>query len=200
MNPAHARLLTLLLIGASAASSPETISAQATGLPTFFAPTRAFGSSEWGASLSRPGGGATGIEVRFGAALDRADLNLRAGYADRGASSDGSFVLGAEVRLPVIGRSQSFPLDGGFIFGVGYDVDAEQAIVPLGLSLGRRVNIDEGALYLTPFLQPTVVFASDSDFAVGLGIDVSIRAIPDIRVHWAVGDWDGFSVSLFWPS
>lgn len=194
------RLLLVVAAGTLAAlSGPVDAAAQATGLPTFYSPTRAFGTSEWGISLSRPGGGATGVEGHFAAALDRADLNFRAGYADSGGSSDGSFLLGAEVRLPVLGRSERFPLDGALIFGIGYAVDPEQTIVPLGLSLGRRIDIDNGSLRLTPHVQPTVVFAGDADFAFGFGIDVGIGAIPELRVDWAAGDWDGFSVSLFWP-
>ena len=193
-------LLRLLLVAAATMlPGAADVAAQATGLPTFYAPTRAFGSSEWGISLSRPGGGTTGVEARFAAALDRADLNLRAGYADSSGASEGTFVLGAEVRLPVIGRSERFPLDGAFIFGFGYAVDPEQAIVPLGLSLGRRIDVDNGALRLTPHLQPTVVFANDADFTIGLGIDVGLGDLPELRVDWALGDWDGFSVSLFWP-
>jgi len=189
----------LLFAGLASALGAEHASAQATGLPTFFAPTRAFGSSELGVSLSRPGGGATGLEGRFSAALNRADFSLRAGYADGGGSNGGSAVAGAEVRLPVLGRSPTFPLDGALIFGVGRSFDPGQTIVPIGLSLGRRLELDRGALHLTPYVQPTVIFAGSSDFVFGLGVDVGVRGLPDVRVNWAAGDMDGFSVSLFWP-
>ena len=176
------------------------VAAQATGLPTFFAPTRAFGSSEVGLTLSRPGGDATAIEGRLGAALDRADIAFRGGYLDPGGSGDGSFVAGVEARVPVIGRTPSFPLDGSFILGVGrrFVSGGGQTFVPLGLSLGRRLALDGQALLLTPYLQPTVVFADDALFTFGLGVDLRIRGIPEIRVNWAVGDMEGFSLSLFW--
>ena len=183
-----------------AAVLAEGVSAQATGMPTFFAPTRGFASSEVGVTLSRPGAGATGLEARFGAALDRADFALRAGYADPGGTADGSFVAGVEARVPVIGRSPTFPLDGAFILGIGrsFVSGGGQTFVPLGLSIGRRLVLDGSALQLTPYVQPTVIFESSSLFAFGLGVDIQARGIPEVRVNWAVGDLDGFSVSLFW--
>lgn len=192
------RFAGLVLLLAFAAVEP--ISAQATGLPTFFAPTRHFGSTEGGVTLSRPGGDATGIEARFGAALDRADLAFRGGYVDPGGSADGNLVAGVEARVPVLGRTSTFPLDGSLILGVGrtFVSGGGDTIVPLGLSLGRRLSLDGQALQLTPFAQPTVVFESDALFTLGLGVDLRIRGIPDIRVNWAVGDMEGVSFSLFW--
>ena len=183
-----------------AAVAAEGVSAQATGMPTFFSPTRHFGQTEAGVTLSRPGGGATGLEARFGAALNRADLALRAGYADPGGTADGSFVAGIEARVPVLGRSQTFPLDGAFILGVGRSFASGGGVtfVPVGLSVGRRLVLDGSALQVTPYVQPTVIFQDNTLFAFGLGLDVRIRGIPDVRVNWAVGDMDGFSVSLFW--
>lgn len=175
--------------------------AQATGLPTFFAPTRAFASSEVGATLSRPGGGATGIELRLGAALNRADFAFRLGFVDPGAAADGNWAAGIEGRFPVIGRSQSFPLDGSFIIGVGRifaSAGASVTFAPVGLSIGRNLVLGGGALEITPYVQPTVVIADDTLVVLGLGVDLTIRGIPDIRINWGAGDMDGFSVSLYW--
>ena len=195
------RSLAVLLFVLSSLAGAEMVAAQATGLPTFFAPRRAFGSSELGLTLSRPGGDATGIEGRFGAALDRADLALRGGYVDPGGAGDGSFVAGVEARFPALGRTQSFPFDGAFIVGVGrhFVSGGGQTFVPLGLTLGRRFSLDGQALQLGFYVQPTVIFADDALFALGLGVDIRIRGIPEVRLNWAVGDMDGFSVSLFWP-
>jgi hypothetical protein len=192
--------LTVTVALAASLSAPATLFAQATGLPTFFSPTREFNTTEAGVTLSRPGGGATGIEGRLGAALSRADVALRAGYFDPGGTGSGSFIAGIEARAPVIGHNQGFPLDGALILGVGrYFVSGGgQTLVPIGLSLGRRLVLDRSALYVTPYAQPTVVIADNTLVALGLGIDVRIRGIPDVRVNWALGDMDGFSVSLFW--
>ena len=176
------------------------VSAQATGTPTFFAPSRGFGSSEAGVTLSRPGGDATGLEVRFGASLDRADLALR-GYVDPGGSADGDFVAGIEVRVPVLGRSPTFPLDRALILGVGrtFVSGGGQTIVPIGLALGRRLVLDGQALHLTPYAQPTIIFASDALLTLGLGVDLHVRGIPDIRLARGLGDLEGYSGGLFWP-
>ena len=179
----------------------EGVSAQATGTPTFFAPTRGFGDTEVGVSVSGGGGsGGVGVEGRFGFSLHRSDISLRAGYVDGGDAGSGSFVAGAEARVPVIGRNRSFPLDGALILGVGHsfnDPDGE-TFVPLGLSLGRRVVLDGNDLQLTPYVQPTVIFQSDSAFGFGLGLDIHILGVPDIRLNWALGDLNGFAMSLFW--
>jgi hypothetical protein len=193
------RLLATVLLTAIVAADA---SAQATGLPTFFAPTRAFGGSELGAALSRPGGGATGIELRVGAALNRTDFAFRLGYVDPGEAADGNWVAGFEGRFPVIGRSQSFPLDGGFVVGVGHifaSGGGGETLVPIGLSIGRNLVLGDGALEITPYVQPTVIIADETLTVFGLGLDFTIRGIPDVRLGWGAGDMDGFSVSLFWP-
>jgi hypothetical protein len=192
------RLLATVFLGMVLAAD---LSAQATGLPTFFAPTRAFGRSELGATLSRPGGDATGIELRLGAALNRADLAFRIGYVDAGAGADGNWAGGVEGRFPVIGRNQSFPFDGGLVVGVGrifVSGGGGQTLVPLSLSIGRNVVLDGGAFEITPYAQPTVIIADETLVVLGLGIDLTIRGIPDVRLNWGAGDIEGFSVSLFW--
>lgn len=187
-------------LAVAAALSAEGLAAQATGLPTFLAPARAFGAAEMGVTLSRPGGSATGVEGRFGFGLDRADLAIRAGYFDPGENADGIIIGGAEARVPVIGRSADFPLDGALIFGFGrhFSSGSEQNFVPVGLSIGRRISLDGRAFQLTPYLQPTVIFESETVFAFGLGLDVRIQELPEVRVNWGLGDMDGFSVGLFW--
>ncbi len=177
--------MLLLLTGAVA----RPLSAQATGLPTFFAPTRGFGSTEVGLTLSRPGGDATGLEGRFGAALDRADLAFRAGYVDPGGNADGAFAAGVEARVPVLGHTPSFPLDGALVLGVGrhWVSGGGQTFVPVGLSLGRRISLDGRALQITPYAQPTLVFAADALVTLGLGVDLHIRGIPEIRYNSGCG-------------
>ena len=71
-------------------------------------------------------------------------------------------------------------------------------LFPVGLSVGRRILLDGSALHLTPYVQPTVLFEDDTLVTLGLGLDLGIRGFPDVRLNGAVGDLDGFSVSLFW--
>jgi hypothetical protein len=184
-----------------AALAAQSLSAQATRTPAFFAPTRGFGDAEAGASVSDGGGsGGLGVEGRYGFALDKSDISLRAGFVDGGDAGSGSFVVGAEARVPVIGHDRSFPLDGALIFGVGHSFNdpAGATYVPLGLSLGRRIVLDGNDLQITPYVQPTVIFQNDSALGFGLGLDLHVRGAPDIRLNWGAGDLDGFAVSLFW--
>ena len=191
----------VLLLALATSLFPQASKAQATGTPTFFAPARGFGTTEAGLSVSGGGGsGAVGVEGRYGFSLNSSDISMRAGYVDGGDAGSGSFVAGVEARIPVIGHDRSFPLDGALIFGVGhiFDDSGGETLVPLGLSLGRRIVLDGNDLQLTPYVQPTVIFQSDSAFSFGLGLDIHILGIPDIRLNWAEGDLDGFAVSLFW--
>ncbi len=193
------RMLVAVLFTATVVA--ESVSAQATGTPTFFAPTRGFGNTESGMSVSGGGGsGVVGAEGRYGFSLSSSDISMRAGYVDGGGAGSGSFVAGVEARIPVIGHNRSFPLDGAFVLGVGrtFGDSGGETRVPVGLSLGRRIVLDGNDLQLTPYIQPTVIFQSDSAFGFGLGLDLRIRGMPDIRFNWAEGDLDGFAVSLFW--
>jgi len=179
----------------------EGVSAQATGTPTFFAPTRGFGDTEVGVSVSgASGSGGVGVEGRFGFSLSSSDISMRAGYVDNGDAGSGSFVAGVEARIPVIGHNRRFPLDGALILGVGHSFSdpGGETFVPLGLSLGKRIVLDGSDLQLTPYVQPTVIFQHDSAFGFGLGLDLHIQGVPDIRLNWALGDLKGFAVSLFW--
>jgi hypothetical protein len=191
-------LVTILFMSVLAA---EGMSAQATGTPTFFAPTRGFGDTEVGVSFSgASGSGGVGVEGRYGFSLNNSDISLRAGYVDPGDAGSGSFVAGVEARIPVIGHDRRFPLDGAFILGVGHSFSdaGGETFVPVGLSLGRRIVLDGNDLQITPYVQPTVIFQDDSVFGAGLGLDLHIRGVPDIRFNWTVGDLNGFSGSLFW--
>ncbi len=203
MNPFPLQRVTppVLLLALAASLLPHSSMAQATGTPTFFAPTRGFGNTEAGMTVGGGGGsGVVGVEGRYGFSLSSSDIAMRAGYVDGGNAGSGSFVAGVEARIPVIGHDRSFPLDGALILGVGqiFDDAGGETLVPVGLSLGRRILLDGRDLQLTPYVQPTVIFRSDSAFGFGLGLDIHIRGMPDIRLNWAEGDLDGFAVSLFW--
>ena len=60
-----------------AALLAEGVAAQATDTPTFFAPTRGFGDTEVGASVSGGGGGGgVAVEGRYGFSLNRSEMGL----------------------------------------------------------------------------------------------------------------------------
>lgn len=176
--------------------------AQATGMPSFNAPHRAFERHEFGGTLSFPEGDVTGIEGQYRFGYRNWDIGVRGGIAD---TDGGSYVLlGAEGRVRVLTHSQQFPLDGAVIVGMGTQ-DFDNLLVPLGLSLGRRLVIEDSPVSIIPYAQPTLWFNFDDVdgndtvfFGLGLGADFRLSNTFDVRASVGVGDVEGFAVSAVW--
>ena len=193
-----AALLTLLL-----ASAGTTLVAQATGTPSFNAPYRAFERSEFGGIISFPNGGSTAFEgvYRF-ASGKQLDIGFRGGVFDSDGG-DAVFLLGAEARKRVITHSEDFPLDGAVIFGLGALLsDNSVLLIPVGLSLGRRIDIQDSQVSIVPYVQPTmfVGIGSNTDvfFSLGLGGDFRLTKRFDARVSAGIGDLEGISIGAVW--
>ena len=124
----HAVLL-LSLVATSAA-------AQATGLPSFNAPYRAFRRSELGLVLTFPNGGGTAFEGAYRMSSGKFDLGFRGGIFMPGGNLDAQLLVGAEARQRVISHTEDFPLDGALILGIGGQFASGNSvlIVPIGLS------------------------------------------------------------------
>jgi hypothetical protein len=180
-----------------------TAAAQATGMPSYNAPYRAFKSSEIGVSLSFPEGGATGFEGVYRRASGGFDLGFRAGILDPDAG-DAALLLGAEARQRVVTHTEDFPLDGALIVGIGGQFSSGNnfAIIPIGLSLGRRVDPKDSKISIVPYVQPTgtIVAGNGSDFFFSLGLGADFRLSPkfDARISAGLGDLEGVSVSAVW--
>lgn len=180
------------------------VAAQATFTPTYHAPYRSFESHEFGAVLSFPDGNDFGLEGLYSFGYERFDVGLRGGFIDNGGTT---FVFGVEGRARVIDHTSSdFPLDGAVIVGVG-TAEFDAWIVPVGISLGRRVELEgfEFVVYGQPTLFLTRVdtpFGGDTDldFNLGLGIDFTIADALDLRTSFAFLDapGDGIAFSLVW--
>lgn len=183
---------------------------QATGQPSFNAPYRAFNRFEFGASLSFPDydqGPALEGMYRFASA--EFDVGLRGGILFRDAPAEEAFLAGVEARYRVITHSLSFPLDGALIFGGGTAIDgSSQFFFPVGLSLGRRVDVENSEVSIIPYAQPTVVIwnrevagqrDTDLEFSLGIGGDFRLSQAFDVRVSIGFGDaFDGLSVAAVW--
>jgi len=180
-----------------------TAAAQATGMPSYNAPYRAFKSSEIGVSLSFPEGGATGFEGVYRRASGGFDLGFRAGILDPDAG-DAALLLGAEARQRVVTHTEDFPLDGALIVGIGGQFSSGNnfAIIPIGLSLGRRVDPKDSKISIVPYVQPTgtIVAGNGSDFLFSLGLGADFRLSPkfDARISAGLGDLEGVSLSAVW--
>jgi hypothetical protein len=193
--------LCALLLGASG-----SLTAQETGTPVFKAPYRAFENWELGASLSDPKGASYAIEGFYSFGSGPNDVGIRGGYVDQGPQ--GAVALGIDFRRRIIRASESFPLDGALTAGFGTQLASgayDAFFIPVGISLGRRIDLENSKTSFVPYFQPIIVptlYSGDNapdggvDFALGLGVDIKFGGRLDIRVSGGIGDIDGVAVGL----
>jgi hypothetical protein len=177
--------------------------AQETATPVFQAPYRSFDQREFGASLSDPGEG-VGFALegfyRFG--VDKNDFSVRAGLADTDAD-DNAFLIGGDFRTQVVSYSESFPLDGALTLGFGgvFGTDQEDFfLLPVGISLGRRFDVEGSSTTFVPYAHPNIVpvfgGGDDLQFTLGLGVDIRFGEQWAVRASGGLGDIEGVGISL----
>jgi len=180
-----------------------TATAQETGTPVFKAPYRAFENHELGVSFSDPGENVSyALEgfYRYGRAAN--DFSLRGGWAE--LSGGGTRVLlGGDFRTQVLTYSESFPLDGSITLGLGANVgDGDDAYyIPVGISLGRRFDLEGSSTTFVPYAHPVIVPTfgggdSNVDFALGLGVDIRFSEQWAVRASGGLGDIEGVGLSV----
>jgi hypothetical protein len=196
------RALDLLVVGGGFAS---TAAAQATAMPSYNAPYRAFGRSEFGVVISFPNGGGTAFEGAYRVSSGKFDLGFRGGIFDPGGAADAQLLVGGEARQRVVTHTVDFPLDGALILGIGgrFSSGNSTLIVPVGLSLGRRLDPRDSKISIVPYVQPTgflVAGSGNSDFLFALGLGADFRLSPrfDARISAGLGDLEGVSLSAVW--
>jgi len=113
-------------------------------------------------------------------------------------------LVGAEARQRVITHSIDFPLDGALIVGIGGQFVSNNSVllVPIGLSLGRRLDVESSDVSIVPYVQPTatLLFGNGSDvaFTLGLGADFRLTRRFDARISAGLGDLEGVSIGAVW--
>lgn len=194
---------TVLL--ASVLLAVGTAAGQSTGTTAFNAPYRAFGTHEFGGTLSFPEGGGVAAEGMYGFGSGKFDIGLRGGFWKPSDPADTRVLVGVNLRQRVIEHSEQFPLDGAVVFGIGGRLvsDFSTLFVPAGLSLGRRLNIEDSEVSIVPYIQPTAYLwhnSADTDlgFTLGIGGDFSLTRFFDARVSVGLGDIEGLSISAVW--
>jgi hypothetical protein len=189
-----------LLAAALSASIGSIAAAQTTGTPVFMAPYRAFQRVEFGGSLSDPGDGYA-IEGFYRWGQKKYDFGFRGGFQDPGAG-EAIFLAGVDFRTRVVDHTNDFPLDGALTAGIGvsFGNGNSRALVPIGVTLGRRVELEGSDVQFTPYFHPVLApsFGDRSDllFGLGLGVDITLTKRLEVRVSGALGDFQGIGVSL----
>jgi hypothetical protein len=199
------RLCGGLLVTCFVALAAGEVAAQETGTPMFKAPYRAFTSHEFGAAFSDPGEGVSfALEGFYSYGSGTNDFGLRAGLADPEGPGDVRILLGGNFRARVLSYSESFPLDGALTVGAGLNIgDGDDLIyLPVGLTVGRRFELEGSKTTFTPYVHPTLVpvlgasGGSDVGFALGLGVDMRLGQNWAARVSGGVGDLEGVGLAL----
>ncbi len=205
------RALVVVVLGTVGSAGAAV--AQTTGMPSFNAPYRAFLNHEFGGTLSftsGPGPDGLGLEGQYRFGTGTWDIGLRGGIFDPDGPGDTRVLLGTTFRNRIITHNPDFPLDGALVLGVGAQLVSNNSvlIIPGGLSLGRRLNVEDSDVSIVPYVQPTVFlsftddpaggFQEDVNFALGLGGDFRLSRSFDVRVSIGLGDLEGIALSAVW--
>jgi hypothetical protein len=200
-----------LLVVGFAVLAGGNLAAQETGTPIFKAPYRSFTTHEFGASLSDPGSGVSyALEGYYRYGSGNWDLSVRGGWAHLSSEVNGvatpcctRYLVGGDARTQVLKYSESVPLDGALTLGVGANIGSgvDAYYIPIGISLGRRFELENSKTTFVPFAHPVIIPTfgggdSHIDFALGLGVDVRFSQELAIRASGGIGDIDGVGISL----
>jgi opacity protein-like surface antigen len=186
------------------AGAVSSASAQETGTPVFKAPYRAFTNHELGVSFSDPGEGVSlALEGFYRYGRGSNDFSIRGGFEDLNGDAGTRVLIGGDFRTQVVSYSESFPLDGSLTLGLGANVgDGDDAYyIPVGISLGRRFDLEGSNTTFVPYAHPVIVprFGggdSEVDFALGLGVDIKFSEEWAVRASGGLGDIEGVGIGV----
>ena len=144
------------------------------------------------------------FEGFYGFGSGNLDIGLRGGFLSPGEASDTRILVGVHARQRVITPSDNFPVDGAAVLGIGAQLvsGSSQLLIPGGLSLGRRLVLEDSEVSILPYVQPTLFLAfndgTDVLFAFGLGGDFRLSRVLEVRISVGLGDVDGVALSAVW--
>jgi hypothetical protein len=177
--------------------------AQETGTPMFKAPYRAFTTHELGASLSDYEGVTFALEGFYRYGNGPNDLSVRGGFSDLQDDLGNQVLVGGDFRTQILTYSDAIPLDGSLTAGFGASIgDGPDFFrLPVGISLGRRFEVEGSETTFVPFAHPVIVprFGTgedDVDFALGLGVDMRFGGSLAVRASGGLGDIEGVGLGL----
>jgi hypothetical protein len=195
----------LFLLGLAGILSASPLEAQTVGTPVLKSPYPNFKHSELGAYLSDPGEGVSiALQGEYRIARPKFDFGGTVAYLDE-SNTDDLIGIGVDGRIRVVRRTTDFPLDGSLTIGAGVLLGGDHATfsIPLGITMGRQLLLEGSSVMFTPYVAPVLlpVFGggnSQLDFALGLGVDISLSRLWDIRVSGSLGDLEGVGIGLAW--
>jgi hypothetical protein len=178
---------------------------QPTGTTTFQGPYSSFARGEFGGILSFPDGSSTALEGMYRFTAGRTAVSIQGGFLLPEGPADAVFLVGIEAKPLVVSRTQNFPLDGSLVFGIGgnFGNGAENILFPIGITFGRRLQLEDSEVSIVPFVEPMgwLVAGDATDhfaFSLGAGAEFELTRAFDIRVAFGLGDVDGISFSAVW--
>jgi|SRR5690606_10107122 len=198
----RAILATVLL----ASVGGMALEAQTIATPVMKSPYTAFKRTELGGYISDPGEGVSvAVQGEYRMARRKFDFGLVVGYMDAKGNGENVFGIGADARAGIARHSQDFPLDAAVTGGFGVLIaDGKSGfLVPMGVTLGRQVLLEESNVSFTPYVHPVIAptfgeLLDDVQFGIGLGVDVALTKTFDIRVAGSLGDLEGISIGAAW--
>src|SRR2546425_11452997 len=154
------REVTVVVAVLAGGAAPQAAVAQATGMPSFNAPYRAFQRSELGGVFSFPEGGGTAFEGVYRYASGKFDIGFRGGFFDPGSGAKTVVLAGVEARERVITHTVDFPLDGALMVGAGANLvsGGSALLIPAGPSVRRGIDSEGFPLSIGQHVQPSFAF------------------------------------------
>lgn len=139
-------------------------------------------------------------------------LGVRAGLLE--ADGDLGLMVGMEVGRQFVQANEEFPLDVAWASGVGVgtvpDRDVTLLRVPIGISIGRRVQLDDGGTFITPYAHPRLAVdilffdagpgeddtRSELNADIDLGLDIELSPQVTFRFAVTVGENEAIGLGL----
>lgn len=133
---------------------------------------------------------------------ENVDLGLRAGFYD--VAGELGLMAGLELGNQFVTANEEFPLDVAWASGVGVglvpEFDFGIVRIPIGVSLGRRLALDDGSTFITPYVHPRlavdIVFfdppgpgtdsETDTDLNVDVDLGVDVELTPEILLRLGI--------------
>lgn len=195
-----------LVLAVVLAAFAAPLAAQTLGTPVMKSPTRSWKTTELGGAISDPGEAfSLAVQGEYRIGRPKFDFGLVIGYADTRGDGDGLFGIGVDVRAPIARATTDFPLDASLTAGFGalFTDGANGFLIPVGVSLGRQIMLEESKIAFTPYVSPVIAptfgdLSDDVQFGLGLGVDVALTPRLDVKVSGSLGDIEGVAIGMAW--